>query len=80
MGCYCHPDYVCQLVRFITHKAGEVEIAGNFMLKNVNTFQNVDACLHFLASNCALSHVGMHCKSNQVAYIMETTIKFQQAL
>ena len=33
------------------------------MVQNVNKHQNVDAGLHFPASKCRLSHVGMHCKS-----------------
>ena len=46
------------------HKAGELELANIFMLKNVNKLQNVEACLHFLASKYSLTEVGMHYKSN----------------
>ena len=44
-------------------KAGELELASILMLKNVNKLQNVDACLHLLASNCQLTEVSMHYKS-----------------
>ena len=50
------------------HEVGELELASIFMLKNVNQLQNVDACLHFLASKCPLTQVAMHCKPNQATY------------
>ena len=53
------------------HKAGELELASILMLRNVS---NVDASLHFLASKCPLTQVGMHYKSNQVAYIIRMAI------
>ena len=40
------------------------------MLKNVNKFHNFEACLHFLASKCPLTQVGIDYKSNQVACII----------
>ena len=30
LSCYCHPDYLFQLDRFIFHKAGEFDLASNF--------------------------------------------------
>ena len=44
------------------------------MLKSVNKLQNVEACLHFPASKRPLTEVGMHLRSNQVAYIIRITI------
>ena len=38
------------------------------MLTNVNKLHNFEACLHFLASKCLLTQVGMDYKSNQVAH------------
>ena len=39
LGCYCHHDYLCRLVKI--NEAGELELA---MLKNVNKLQNVERC------------------------------------
>ena len=39
-------------------------VSEHFELKNVNNLQNVESCLHFLASKCPLTSNGMHyCKS-----------------
>ena len=38
--------------------------------KNVNKLHNFEACLHFLASKCPLTQVGMDYKSYQVARIV----------
>ena len=46
------------------------------MLTNVNkllNFEAFEACLHFLASKCPLTQVGMHYKSKQVAHIIRMT-------
>ena len=56
------------------HKTGELELASILMLKNVNKLQNVDACLHFYSP---LTHVGVHYKSNQLAFIIKMTIASQ---
>ena len=55
-------------------------LASILMLKNVNKLQNVDACLHFLASKCPLTKDGMRYKSNEVAYIIKMTIASQYVL
>ena len=44
------------------------------MLKNVNELQHFEACLHFLVSEYLITQVGMHYKSNQVAYIIRKAI------
>ena len=59
------------------HNASELELAGILMLKNINNLQNVDAGLHFSASKFPLTQVGLHYKSNQVAYIIWTTVASQ---
>ena len=41
------------------------------MLKNVNKLHNFEACLHFLASKCLLTQVGMDYNSNKVARIYQ---------
>ena len=56
------------------YKAGELELESILMLKNVNKFHNLEACLHFLASKCSPTHVGMDYKSNQVARIIRMTV------
>ena len=71
LGCYCHPDCLCLLVRF------KLEF---LMLKNVNKL-SVEACLHSLASKCPLTQGGMHYESNQqsnqVAYVIRMEIVSQ---
>ena len=44
-----------------------------FMLKKVNKLQNAEICLHFLGPKCPLTQVGVHCKSNHVAYTIRMT-------
>ena len=46
------------------------------MLKNVNKLQNVEACLHFLASKWPLTQVDINYESNRAAYILRITIGF----
>ena len=50
----------------LIHEAGELELASILMLKNGNKLHNFEACLHFLASKCPLTTVGMDYKSNKV--------------
>ena len=62
----------------LIHKASELALASVLMLRNVKKVQNVDARLHFtLASNCPLTQVGTHYKSNQAAYVIRPTIASQ---
>ena len=56
------------------HNADEFEVESILMLKNINKLQNVDACLHILASNCLLNHVCMHYESNRIACIIRMAI------
>ena len=52
------------------HKAGELEQAF-WTLKNVNNFKMLMLVyIHFLASKCPLTQIGMHYKSIQTAYLM----------
>ena len=39
-------------------------------LRNVNKYQNIEACLHFIAPKCSLALDGMHFKSSRVAKII----------
>ena len=57
-------------------EAGELELAGILMLKNVNKLHNF-ACLHFIASKCPLTQVGMDYKSKQVAHIIRMRVASQ---
>ena len=59
-------------------EAGELELAGILMLKNVNKLHNFEACLHFIASKCPLNKVGMDYKSKQVAHIIRMRVASQK--
>ena len=61
----------------LIYNACQLESTDVSMLENVNKLQNVEACLHFLASKYSLTQVGMHYKSNQVAYLFRMTIASQ---
>ena len=61
LGCYCHPDY---LVRFVRQA-------------NLSKHSDAEKCKHFLTSKHSLTQVGMHYKSNQVAYVCKMTIASQ---
>ena len=58
-------------------EAGELELAGFLMFKNVNKLQNCEACLRLLTSKYLLTQVGMHYKSIQVAHIFKMTVASQ---
>ena len=58
-------------------EADELELASILMLKNVNKLHNSEACLHFLASKCPLTQVGMDYKSNQLAHIIRMRVASQ---
>ena len=48
----------------LIYNACQLESMDVLMLENVNKLQNVEACLHFLASKYSLTQVGIHYKTN----------------